>query len=274
MNNRLVHAYTVSPILTAWKKQAKTKSEDIIGNGLLGNLLYPWSSNRAGTAAGMAKAMGAEKGDIPFSVNHPRTTSALSSLLGGGLGAAGGLALGNALDVGHPSMLGIAGGGAGSILGYLLNALVRKTHQEDIREEYDEADLEDLDPKKPGKSNALMNVLNVYGGPHRYSQKQIHDLIEAEKLNPEDLEDFVDQLSGNRNIGNAAMGGADLTAQIAGRITQDPIIGSLGLLAKVPHGIRSNMRANEDKSMYAEYQENKERIKNQEESRKYNKNKA
>ena len=171
------------------KQRAKNRAEDLVpmqGFGR-GYADYALPSTFGGTRAGRATMIAKALGQNPdFSVSHPNTDMALSSLVGGttfGLGGAGIGALLGALG-GNPAAGALVGGGiggmAGSLGGIAGSGMERREQmqniQDDLANELEQHGTSRLNLKTP-QYGVASSLLSPLGGAHRAGQADAYEAL-------------------------------------------------------------------------------------------------
>jgi len=120
---------------------------------------------RSGQVAGLGEAAGDE--DVPFSVEHPVTHTALGMGAGGLAGSLGGAGLSMALGA-KPHTGGLVGLGLGMTGGSILATLARRKRMKEALETVkDRLEAgEELDPERIRRTSGLASVLLPLGGFH------------------------------------------------------------------------------------------------------------
>lgn len=192
-NQNRQSAATFGYIMVKYAEEAEKKKDKPSGDELLktrgfgsvlGDFVYPWMGNRAGTATAMGLASGE---DVPFRVRYPATGQAGDVLGLGALGGLGGAALGAGIggildgQPGEGAATGAAIGVLGGAFGGLgVNFFKRRYAQRDLKKNYDEADELDIDKAFPDHG-ITSSILGFMGGPHRIGRhRTAMELLEGE----------------------------------------------------------------------------------------------
>lgn len=144
----------------------------------IGDVAFPWTSNRAGVAAAMARASGTPYKDIPWNIKYPLTTTAIpasASMFAGNLAGAG---LGFATGV-NPLVASMLGGGLGLVAGLAGTGFFRRRHMNRIKDQYD-ASAESGDLDVPDSIDmTLRGRLGMLGAPHRIARQRAYNEMDA-----------------------------------------------------------------------------------------------
>ena len=156
---------------------------------------------RAGRATAMAEALGMEPG---FTVNYPITSSTLSALGGGLLGAGAGAGIGYGVDGEEGAGLGgLIGGGTGFLAGLLINAIMKRNRMHDIAKTYEEAKPSEIKPKLHDPYR-----LDLLGGWHNKGRQKAIAAMLGDDANPSEYSGLEVAAMPIGNIANAVIPGA------------------------------------------------------------------